>query len=49
MQTKNNLFYLGAINKETELYESPFYANKKCNYKCPDCDKDIILRKRKNK
>ena len=34
---------LGAINKKTREYVSPKYANKKDNYSCPECDKDLIL------
>jgi hypothetical protein len=41
----NNLFYLGAIDKENGSYVSPLYAKKNYKYKCPDCDIDIILRR----
>lgn len=40
----NKLFTFGAINKETNKYESLYYANKNNTYKCPSCDKDIILK-----
>lgn len=36
---------MGAINKETNKYEYPRIATKENSYKCPDCDKDVILRK----
>ena len=39
------LLTLGAINKKTNNYEPPYLANKKETYKCPDCDKDVMLRK----
>jgi len=34
---------LGAINKQTSEYVSPKIANKKDEYSCPDCRKDLIL------
>ena len=34
---------LGAINKQTGKYVPPKIANKKDEYVCPDCDKDLIL------
>lgn len=34
---------LGAINKLTGNYIHPKIANKKDNYICPDCNKDLIL------
>lgn len=34
---------LGAINKTTGEYVYPKIANKKDNYICPDCNKDLIL------
>lgn len=34
---------LGAINKQTDEYVSPKIANKKDEYSCPDCNKDLIL------
>jgi hypothetical protein len=40
----NKLFTFGAINKETNKYESLYYANKNNTYKCPSCNKDIILK-----
>ena len=38
-------FTLGAMNKETENYEYPQIASKKSNYKCPDCNNDVLFRK----
>jgi hypothetical protein len=38
---------LGAINKITHEYVYPKIANKKENYICPDCNKDLILCKGK--
>ena len=35
---------LGAINRITERYESIYIACKNNSYKCPDCNKDVILR-----
>jgi hypothetical protein len=34
---------LGAINKNTGEYVYPKIANKKDEYSCPDCDKDLIF------
>ena len=34
---------LGAINKKTREYVYPKNANKKDEYCCPECDKDLIL------
>jgi hypothetical protein len=34
---------LGAINKKTREYVSPKNANKKDEYICPECNKDLIL------
>ena len=34
---------LGAINKQTSEYVYPKIANKKDEYSCPDCRKDLIL------
>lgn len=34
---------LGAINKKTREYVYPKVANKKDEYVCPDCNKDLIL------
>lgn len=42
-------FYLGAINKNTNLYEYPSFAVKNNNYSCPECKKDVILKKGKIK
>lgn len=36
---------LGAINKETNQYESIIFALKTNKYQCPDCNKTVILRK----
>ena len=33
---------LGAINKKTREYVYPKNANKKDEYCCPECDKDLI-------
>jgi hypothetical protein len=38
-------FSMGAINKNTNNYEYPKIASKKCKYKCPDCEKDVIFKK----
>jgi hypothetical protein len=38
---------MGAINKITNKYEYPGIASKENNYTCPDCAKDVILRKGK--
>ena len=37
------LLSLGAINKLTGKYVYPKIANKKDNYVCPECNKDLIL------
>ena len=34
---------LGAINKKTGQYVYPKIANKKDEYSCPDCNKDLII------
>ena len=36
---------MGAINKSTNKYEYPAIAEKTNKYSCPDCKKDVILRK----
>jgi|LauGreDrversion4_1035100.scaffolds.fasta_scaffold04158_5 hypothetical protein len=36
---------LGAINKKTDVYESPVVATKENEYYCPDCKKPVMLRK----
>jgi hypothetical protein len=36
---------LGALNKQTRQYVYPAIASKQENYVCPECDKDLILRK----
>jgi hypothetical protein len=36
---------MGAINKVTEQYEYPRIAKKANKYICPDCKKDVILKK----
>jgi hypothetical protein len=36
---------MGAINKNSNNYEHPKIASKKCKYKCPDCEKDVIFKK----
>ena len=36
---------LGAINKNTNKYTSLYLAEKEHKYLCPDCNKDVILRK----
>tara|TARA_B100000902_G_C27249433_1_gene884425 strand:- start:141 stop:1187 length:1047 start_codon:yes stop_codon:yes gene_type:complete len=38
-----NIIYLGALNKFTGKYVLPNEANKKDEYICPDCNKDLIL------
>lgn len=38
-----HLLYLGAINKNTRKYVYPKIANKKDEYICPECNKDLIL------
>ena len=37
------LLSFGAINKTTGQYVSSRAANKKDNYICPDCNKDLIF------
>jgi hypothetical protein len=39
----NTIHSLGAINKHTGEYIYPKIANKKDEYSCPDCRKDLIL------
>ena len=39
----NSLISLGAINKITGEYVYPKIANKKDEYSCPECNKDLIL------
>ena len=39
----NTVHSLGAINKQTSEYVCPKMANKKDEYSCPDCRKDLIL------
>ena len=39
----NHIISLGAINKLTGEYVYPKIANKKDEYVCPECDKDLIL------
>jgi uncharacterized protein YkuJ len=39
----NHIISLGAINKSTGEYVYPKIANKKDEYVCPECDKDLIL------
>ena len=39
----SNILSLGAMNKITGDYVSPNLANKKDEYLCPDCNKDLIL------
>ncbi len=43
MDIKNTKLLLGAINKNTGEYVYPKIANKKDEYICPDCNKDLIL------
>ena len=38
-----NILSLGAINTQTGEYVYPKIANKKDEYVCPDCNKDLIL------
>lgn len=45
----NKLINLGAINKVSSQYELPLFADKKNEYKCPDCDKKVMLKKGKIK
>jgi len=41
--TMSQLLSLGAINKITGEYVNPKIANKKDEYICPECNKDLIL------
>jgi len=36
---------LGALNRQTRTYVYPAIASKQDKYVCPECDKDLILRK----
>jgi len=36
---------MGAINIKTNQREIPRFANKENNYKCPECSRDVILKK----
>ena len=38
-------FSMGALNKETRLYESPSIAQKIIDYICPDCGKDVMFKR----
>jgi hypothetical protein len=38
-------FSMGAINKNTNNFEPPIFANKSNKYKCPSCEKDVIFKK----
>lgn len=38
-------FSMGALNKQTNEYESPAIACKSNSYKCPECDSDVIFKK----
>jgi len=40
---------MGAINKNTNNYEYPKFADKKYKYKCPHCDKNVIFKNGKIK
>jgi hypothetical protein len=40
-----SIITLGAINKETNEYVYPAIANKIDKYICPECNRDVILRK----
>lgn len=40
---------MGAINEDTNEYEPPFSANKKNKYKCPSCEKKVIIKQGKIK
>ena len=37
-------FSMGALNKNTHLYEYPRIASKKYKYRCPCCEKDVIFK-----
>jgi hypothetical protein len=39
----SHILSLGAMNKHTREYVYPKIANKKDEYVCPECDKDLIL------
>jgi hypothetical protein len=41
--------FMGAINKLSNDRETPLFADKKNNYMCPDCNKDVIFKKGKIK
>ena len=41
----NKLPRLGALNKLTNEYVLPSIANKQDEHICPDCSKDLILKK----
>jgi len=41
----NKLPRLGALNKLTNEYVLPYIANKQDEHICPDCNKDLILKK----
>ena len=43
----NKLPRLGALNKLTNEYVLPSIANKQDEHICPDCSKDLILKKGK--
>jgi hypothetical protein len=45
----SNILSLGAINKLTGEYVYPKIANKKDEYICPECNKDLILCQGKNR
>jgi hypothetical protein len=38
-------FFMGAINKHSNVYEYPSKASKANKYICPDCKRDVVLRK----
>ena len=40
-----NGHFMGAINKTTGRYENPRIATKNNKYSCPDCKRDVILKK----
>lgn len=40
-----NHLFMGAINTETNQREIPRFANKANTYKCPECSRDVQLRK----
>jgi flagellar biosynthesis GTPase FlhF len=46
---KENHLSMGAINEDTNEYEPPFSANKKNKYKCPSCEKKVIIKQGKIK